>query len=55
METFAGIVLIGGFAVLMLLKVPVSFAMLISTLGSAMVTGTNFSVMIRQMMDGEEA
>ena len=52
MEAFAGIVLIGGFAVLMLLKVPVSFAMLIATLGSAMVTGTNFSVMIRQLMDG---
>ncbi|MBQ7785951.1 MAG: TRAP transporter large permease [Clostridia bacterium] len=52
METFAGIVLIGGFAVLMLLKVPVSFAMLISTLGSAWVMGTNFSVMIRQLMDG---
>lgn len=52
METFAGIVLIGGFAVLMLLKVPVSFAMLISTLGSALIMGTNFSVMIRQLMDG---
>ena len=52
METFAGIVLIGGFAVLMLLRVPVSFAMLISTLGSALVMDTNFSVMIRQMMDG---
>ena len=52
METFAGIVLIGGFAVLMLLKVPVSFAMLLSTLGSAALMGTNFSVMIRQMMDG---
>lgn len=52
METFAGIVLIGGFAVLMLLKVPVSFAMLMSTLGSALIMGTNFSVMIRQLMDG---
>ena len=52
METFAGIVLIGGFAVLMLLKVPVSFAMLLSTLGSAAIMGTNFSVMIRQLMDG---
>ena len=52
METFAGIVLIGGFAVLMLLKVPVSFAMMLSTLGSAWIMGTNFSVMIRQLMDG---
>lgn len=36
----------------MIFKVPVCFAMLLSTLGSALVTGTNFSVMIRQMMDG---
>ncbi len=52
MTTLAGVVLIGGFALLMLLRVPVSFAMLASTLGAAMITGTNFSVMIRQMMDG---
>ena len=52
MTMLAGVILIGGFALLMLLKVPVSFAMLLSTLGSALVTGTNFSVMIRQMMDG---
>ncbi|MBQ8617012.1 MAG: TRAP transporter large permease [Clostridia bacterium] len=52
MGIFAGIVLIGGFAVLMCLKVPVSFAMLLSTLGSAAIMGTNFSVMVRQMVDG---
>ena len=52
MTTLAGVVLIGGFALLMLLRVPVSFAMLASTLGAAMITGTNFSVMVRQMMDG---
>lgn len=52
MSTLAGIILIGGFAVLMLLKVPVSFAMLVATLGSAAVMGTNFSVLIRQLMDG---
>lgn len=48
----AGTVLIGGFVLLMILKVPVSFAMLAATLGSALVTGTNFSVMVRQMVDG---
>lgn len=48
----AGLVLIGGFILLMLFKIPVSFAMLIATLGSAMVTGTNFSVIVRQMVDG---
>lgn len=52
MTTIAGVILIGGFALLMLLKVPVSFAMLLSTLGSALVMGTNLSVMVRQMMDG---
>ncbi len=39
--TLAGLVLIGGF-VLLLLLVPISFAMLLATLGSALVTGTNF-------------
>lgn len=52
MTTLAGIILIGGFALLMLLRVPVSFAMLLSTLASALVMDTNLSVMIRQMMDG---
>ena len=50
--TLAGLVLIGGFVLLLLLRVPISFAMLLSTLGSAMVTGTNFSVLVRQMVDG---
>ena len=50
--TLAGIVLIGGFVLLMVLRTPVSFAMLAATLGSALVTGTNFSVMVRQMVDG---
>lgn len=52
MTMLAGFVLIGGFALLMLLRIPVSFAMLLATLGSALVMGTNLSVMIRQMMDG---
>ena len=52
MEILAGIILIGGFALLMMFKVPVSFAMLLSTLGSAALKGTKFSVMVRQMVDG---
>ena len=40
MTTIAGIVLIGGFALLMLLRVPVSFAMLLATLASALVMDT---------------
>ena len=50
--TLAAIVLIGGFIALMLMRVPVSFAMLLSTLGCALVTGTNLSVLVRQMVDG---
>ena len=50
--TLAGLVLIGGFVLLLLMRVPISFAMLLATLGSALVTGTNFSVLIRQMVDG---
>ncbi|MDO5298775.1 MAG: TRAP transporter large permease [Clostridia bacterium] len=52
MSTIAGVILIGGFVLLMLLKVPVSFAMLAATLGSALAMGTNFSVLVRQMVDG---
>ena len=37
---------------LLLMRVPISFAMLLATLGSALVTGTNFSVLVRQMVDG---
>lgn len=36
-NTIAGIVLIGGFALLMLLKVPVSFSLIISTVASAII------------------
>ena len=35
--TLASIVLLGGFIVLMLLKVPVSFSLLISTICSALI------------------
>lgn len=51
-QTLVGIVLIGGFALLLVCRIPISFAMLLATLGSAMITGTNFSVLVRQMVDG---
>ena len=51
-QTLASIVLIGGFALLLVCRIPISFAMLLATLGSAMITGTNFSVLVRQMVDG---
>ena len=50
--TLATIVLIGGFVLLMMLRVPVTFALLISTVGCAMINGTNPSVIVRQMIDG---
>lgn len=46
------VILLGGFFALLFLKVPVTFALLLSTLGSAFVNQTNFTVMIRMMIDG---
>ncbi|PKL13927.1 MAG: hypothetical protein CVV52_03945 [Spirochaetae bacterium HGW-Spirochaetae-8] len=46
------IVLLGGFFILMFLKVPVTFALLLSTLGSALINGTKLTVMVRMMIDG---
>ncbi|NLO86309.1 MAG: TRAP transporter large permease [Clostridiales bacterium] len=51
-STLATIVLIGGFFVLMLIKVPVSFAMLLATLGSAAIYGVNLSDVVNQMIAG---
>ena len=51
-QTLAAIVLIGGVALLLVCRIPISFAMLLATLGSALITGTNFSVLVRQMVDG---
>ena len=48
----ATIILIGGFFLLMMIRVPVTFAMLISTLASAVVSGTNLSAMVNQMVQG---
>lgn len=52
MTTAATIVLIGGFFVLMFLKVPVTFAMLLSTCASALIEGTNLTTLVRMMIDG---
>lgn len=48
----ATIVLIGGFFLLMFLRVPITFSMLLSTLISALISRTNLSVMINQMVQG---
>ena len=52
MATLSALVLIGGFFLLLLLKVPVSFAMLLATLGSAWISGINFSDIVNQMVAG---
>ncbi len=44
--------LLGGFAVLLALRVPVTFCLLFATLLSAWSNGTNLSVMVRQLIDG---
>ena len=51
-STLATIVLIGGFFVLLMIKVPISFAMLLSTLGCALITGTNLTIIVQQMISG---
>ena len=53
MNLLAGIILIGGFFLLMAFKVPVTFAMLISTFLSMLcIPGTNPTTIIRMMFDG---
>ncbi len=48
----ATIILLGGFVVLISLRVPISFALLLATLGSAFANGTKLTVMVNQMVDG---
>jgi tripartite ATP-independent transporter DctM subunit len=50
--TLATIVLLGGFVVLMFLRVPVTFALLLSTIGSFIVDGALFSVIVGRMVKG---
>ncbi|MCC8189516.1 MAG: TRAP transporter large permease [Planctomycetes bacterium] len=45
-------ILLGGFVLLMILRVPVTFCLLFATLCSARANGTNLSVMVRQLIDG---
>ncbi len=51
-STLATIVLLGGFFFLMFLRIPVTFSLLIATLGSAVISGTNLSVMVNSMVLG---
>lgn len=51
-SAIATTVLIGGFFVLMILKVPVTFALLLSTCAAALIEGTNLTTLVRMMIDG---
>lgn len=51
-STLATIVLIGGFFLLLLIRVPISFAMLISTICSALIMNTSLTVLVQQMISG---
>ena len=51
-NTLATIILLGGFVVLMLIKVPISFALLFSTLGAALVKGQNPTILVQQLIAG---
>lgn len=51
-STLATIILVGGFFLLMFIKVPVTFALLISTCASALIEGTNLTTLVRMMIDG---
>ncbi len=48
----ATLVLLGGFFLLLFLKIPVTFSLLIATMCSALINGTNLTVMVRMMIDG---
>ena len=50
--TLATIALLGGFVLLMFMRVPISFALLTATLLSALVNGTSLTVMVNQMVEG---
>ena len=45
-------ILLGGFALLLILRVPISFALLLPTLGAAMVSGTRLTTLVNAMLDG---
>ena len=51
-SALAIIVLIGGFFLLLMIRVPISFAMLLSTIGCALITGTNLTILVQQMISG---
>lgn len=48
----ATIILLGGFILLMFLRVPIAFTMLLPALGAAAVSGTNLTALVNAMLDG---
>ena len=52
MELLATIALLGTFVVLLLIRVPVAFALLLSSVASALVAGQGLSTLVQQMVKG---
>lgn len=51
-NTLATIVLLGGFALMMLARIPVAFSLLLSAIFSALVCGQGLSTLVQQMVKG---
>ncbi len=51
-HTLPILILLGGFVVLMALRVPITFCLLMSTLMSAWANGTRLTVLVAQLLDG---
>jgi tripartite ATP-independent transporter DctM subunit len=51
-NTLATIVLLGGFALMMLARIPVAFSLLLSAVFSALVCGQGLSTLVQQMVKG---
>jgi TRAP-type C4-dicarboxylate transport system permease large subunit len=49
---FSALILMGGFFILMFLRIPVTFAMLIATVTAAAISGLNIATLLSPMLDG---
>ncbi len=50
--TLATLVLIGGFALLMMMRVPITFSLLLSTLASAAIRGISITTLVTKLIEG---
>ncbi len=52
---WATLILLGGFAVMLILRVPVAFALILASVGAAMVSGTGLTALIQAMVKGVDS